>query len=430
MIRRIVLSTFGSLGDLHPFIALGLGLRERGHEAVFATGEYYRPKIEGLGFELRALRPNVSPDDREMVALLMDIKKGSERVLRGMMFPNLRDTYADLRAAAEGADFLLAGELVYAAPILGEKTGLPWASVTLSPLSFLSAWDPPVLPPHPGLAKLRRLGPRVNRAVMGFGRLATRSWIKPVQELRRDLGLPLGEHPIFEGKLSPHLGLALFSRVIGEPQPDWPSNTVITGFATYDAKRENLGTSAPELERFLDQGEPPIVFTLGSAAVLDPGEFYQESAKAARELGRRAVLLMGWNPLPTDLPKEIFATDYAPYSDVFPRAAAIVHQGGIGTTAQGLRAGRPTLVMPYSHDQPDNAARLERLGTSRTIPRNRYTAARAVTELCELLGNPKYAVRAEEIGRIVQAEDGVTAACDAIEARLIGAPRLSENSPP
>lgn len=397
---------------------MGLGLRERGHEVVFATSEYYRAKIEGLGFELRALRPNVSPDDRELVALLMDIKKGSERVLRDIMFPHLRDTYADLRIAAKDADFLLAGELVYAAPILGEAAGLPWASVTLSPLSFLSAWDPPVLPPFPGLARLRPLGPRVNRAVLGFGRRVTRSWIEPVLELRRELGLAPGGHPIFEGKLSPHLALALFSRVIGEPQPDWPANAVITGFAFYDAKPENLGTSAPELERFLDRGEPPIVFTLGSAAVLDPGEFYRESAAAARELGRRAVLLMGWNPPPPDLPQEIFATDYAPYSDVFPRAAAIVHQGGIGTTAQALRAGRPTLVMPYSHDQPDNAARLERLGTSRTIPRSRYTAARAVTELRELLGNPKYTRKAEEAGRIVRAEDGVTAACDAIEARL------------
>lgn len=395
---------------------MALGLRERGHEIVFTTSEYYREKIEGLGFELRGLRPNVSPDDRELVAQLMDIKKGSERVLRELMLPSIRDTYADLEAAADGADFLLGAELVYAAPVLAEKMGLKWATVTLSPLSFLSAYDPPVLPPHPGLAKLRVLGPAVNRSVMGYGKRLTRPWTLPVDELRRDLGLPPGEHPIFEGKFSPHLVLALFSRVIGEPQPDWPANTVTTGFAFYDAKPENLGAGAVELERFLGEGEPPIVFTLGSAAVMDPGDFYKESLAAARELGRRAVLLMGWNPPPADLPKEIFATDYAPYSDVFPRAAAVVHQGGVGTTGQALRAGRPTLVMPYSHDQPDNAARLERLGTSRTIPRKKYTAKRAVKELRELLGNPKYARRADEVGRIVRAEDGVKAACDAIEA--------------
>lgn len=397
---------------------MAFGLRERGHEVVFATSEYYREKIEGLGFELRGLRPNVMPDDRELVAQLMDIEKGSERILREIMFPSLRDTYADLRDAAGGADFLLGTELIYAAPLLAEKTGLPWASVVLSPLSFLSAFDPPVLPPHPGLAKLRVLGPRVNRAVMGYGKRLTRPWTMPVDELRRDLGLPPGGHPIFEGKFSPHLVLALFSRVIGEPQPDWPANTVTTGFAFYDAKPENLGAAAAELERFLEDGEPPIVFTLGSAAVMDPGDFYRESIAAVRELGRRAVLLMGWNPLPADLPEEIFATDYAPYSDVFPRAAAVVHQGGVGTTAQALRAGRPTLVMPYSHDQPDNAARLERLGTSRTIPRKKYTAKRAVKELRELLDNPSYARRAEEVGRIVGAEDGVKAACDAIEGQL------------
>ncbi|WP_051038991.1 glycosyltransferase [Chamaesiphon minutus] len=112
------------------------------------------------------------------------------------------------------------------------------------------------------------------------------------------------------------------------------------------------------------------------------------------------------------------AIDYAPYSQLFARAAAIVHQGGIGTTAQGLRSGRPTLIMPYSHDQPDNAARAERLGGSRTIARENYTIDRAVKELSALLANPSYAAKAAEVGRIVSAEDGVSLAYEAILSRL------------
>jgi UDP:flavonoid glycosyltransferase YjiC (YdhE family) len=358
----------------------------------------------------------VSPDDRELVALLMDAKKGSERVLRQVMFPALRDTYADLQKATRDADFLVAAELVYPAPILGEITGIPWATCTLSPLSFFSVYDPPVPPQFPALEKLHGI-PLLDGGVIHLGRFVTRSWGQPIYELRRELGLPPGGDPIFEGKFSPNLVLALFSRLMGGPQPDWPAHTVLAGFALYDGGGEGAGLS-PDLERFLDAGEPPLVFTLGSAAVYDPGSFYQESAAAARQLGRRAVLVMGHNPPPPDLPPEILAVDYAPFSELFPRAAAIVHQGGIGTCGQGLRAGRPTLVMPFSHDQPDNAARLRRLGTSRTIRRGRYTAARAARELRALLEDPRYAHRAEEAGGIVRAEDGAKAACDAIERTL------------
>ncbi|HEY9597512.1 MAG TPA: nucleotide disphospho-sugar-binding domain-containing protein, partial [Cyanophyceae cyanobacterium] len=172
-------------------------------------------------------------------------------------------------------------------------------------------------------------------------------------------------------------------------------------------------------------GEPPIVFTLGSATVMTPGNFYQESIQAANQLNRRAVLLIGKNAPPEILSKGIIAVSYVPYSQVFPYACAIVHQGGIGTKAQALRAGRPTLVMPYSHDQPDNAARVERLGTSRTIPRKQYLASRVAHELRELLENPQYATKAAEIGRIIQAENGVAVACDAIEKQLEAASILS-----
>ncbi|HEY9845357.1 MAG TPA: nucleotide disphospho-sugar-binding domain-containing protein, partial [Candidatus Caenarcaniphilales bacterium] len=129
-------------------------------------------------------------------------------------------------------------------------------------------------------------------------------------------------------------------------------------------------------------------------------------------------LLMGNNPPLENLPSDVLAVNYAPYSQIFPRACAIVHQGGIGTTAQALRAGLPTLIMPYSHDQPDNAARVQRLGTSRTISREQYSAPRVAKALGELLGNPSYAAKATEIGRIVQAENGVGLACDAIEKQL------------
>ncbi len=175
-----------------------------------------------------------------------------------------------------------------------------------------------------------------------------------------------------------------------------------------------------ELIRFLDAGPLPLVFTLGSSAVVDAGPFYDHSATAAKLLGRRAVLLVGKDPRnrPATLPDGIVAFDYAPFSELFPRAAAIVHQGGIGTTAQAMRSGRPMLVMPYAHDQPDNAERVTRLGIARTIPRHRYTPGRATAELRHLLDNPVYCQRALEIGRQIQQEDGVGNACDALTGLL------------
>ena len=404
---RIVLTTIGSLGDLHPFIALGLGLRDRGHGVVFATVTDYRTKIESLGFEFRSIRPDhIAVDDPKMLALMMALQKGTERVIREYILGSLRETYADLMDVAQNSDFIVSHEVVYAAPLVAEMLKIRWASCTLAPGAFFSAYDPIVLPPFPALAKLRILGPSVNQRVMDFAKFVTRDWGEPIHQLRQKLGLAPVGNPIIDDKFSPYLVLALFSSLLGTPQPDWAPNTVVTGFTFYDSNGKSGLT--PELNRFLDGGEPPIVFTLGSAAVLSAGDFYEESVQAAKTLDRRAVLLVGKNPPPKDLPASIVAFDYVPYSELFPRACAIVHQGRIGTTAQGLRAGHPTLVVPYSHDQPDNAARLERLGTSRTISRKNYRATWASKELSALLNNSSYSSKAKEVSRIIQSENGGT----------------------
>jgi UDP:flavonoid glycosyltransferase YjiC (YdhE family) len=210
----------------------------------------------------------------------------------------------------------------------------------------------------------------------------------------------------------------MFSTHFAGKQPDWPPQTVITGFPFYDQDGEAGMPS--ELVRFLEAGPPPLVFTLGSSAVGDAGPFYDHSATAAKLLGRRAVLLVGKDPRnrPASLPDGVVAFDYAPFSELFPRAAAIVHQGGIGTMAQAMRSGRPMLVMPYAHDQPDNAERATRLGIARTVSRQRYNPARAAAELRHLLDEPAYSHRASEIGEQVRQEDGVRAACDSLEALL------------
>ncbi|HEV3260420.1 MAG TPA: glycosyltransferase, partial [Gemmataceae bacterium] len=375
----------------------------------------------------RVVRPDhpVVDADPDLMRRIMDRRQGSECVIREVMMAALRQSYEDTLAAADGADLLVSHMLTFTTRLVAEQQGIPWASSFLQPLGFFSVYDPPVLPQAPFLAKLRFLGPAFHRPLFWCARRSVRSWSEPWHRLRTEIGLPpTSASPLFEGQHSPSLVLAMFSKLLAAKQADWPPQTVLTGFPFYDQDGEAGMPS--ELLRFLNAGRPPLVFTLGSSAVLDAGPFYDHSATAAKLLGRRAVLLVGKEPRnrPASLPEGVVAFDYAPFSELFPRAAAIVHSGGIGTTAQAMRSGRPMLVMPYAHDQPDNADRVTRLGIARTIARDRYSPARAAAELRHLLDNPTYSQRASEVGAAIRQEDGVRAACDALEG-LLQATRLA-----
>jgi UDP:flavonoid glycosyltransferase YjiC (YdhE family) len=418
--KRVVLTTHGTLGDLHPYLAIALELQRRGHEPVVATSEFHRHSVEARGLRFHAVRPDMSFGDKSLHRRWTEPKRGLERVIREYMLPRLRETYDDLLAAVQsdgGADLLVSQILIFAAPLVAEKTGVRWVSTELQPGAFMSAHDPPVLAPLPALAKLRGLGVRFHNALFALARMTARRWGEPVAELRRELGLGTGANPLFEGRHSPRVVLALFSPLIGAPQPDWPRNVVVTGFPFHD---ENESQLPARLARFLDDGEPPIVFTLGSSAVWDAGDFYAQSVAAARTLGKRAVLLVGNDPL-NEITEtaEILTIPYVPYAQLFPRASVIVHQGGIGTTAQAMRAGKPMLIVPFGGDQHDNGARVERLGAGRTIVRRQYNADRAAASLEELLA-PAHRRNASEIGQRLQSEDGVRTACDAIESMLRG----------
>src|SRR5262249_38968384 len=209
-----------------------------------------------------------------------------------------------------------------------------------------------------------------------------------------------------------------FSALLAERQLECAGQSVITGFPFHD--RQGTAGMPSDLVRFLDEGPPPLVFTLGSSAVMDAGRFYEDSAAAAKLLGRRAVLLVGTDTgnRPAALPDGVVAFDYAPFAELFPRAAAVVHHGGVGSTGPVLRSGRPMLVRPYAHDQFDNAGRVVRLGIARTISRHRYSPARAAAELRPLLDDPTYSRRAALVGEQVRQEDGVRTACDVLEEFL------------
>jgi UDP:flavonoid glycosyltransferase YjiC (YdhE family) len=415
---RIVLASFGSFGDVNPYVGLGLALQARGHTPVLAMPPIYREVVTGAGLQFHGVRPDLDPDDHALVRRIMDPHRGTEVLFTELILPGLAASYEDLLAAVEGADLLVTHPATLAGPIIAEQRGQPWASSVLAPMSFFSVSDPVVPPPAPWLHGLLRRSNWASRMFVRVAHRLTRPWAEPVQRFRESLGLPRGANPILEGQHSPHLVLALFSRVLAEPQPDWPAHVTVAGPMLYN------GAASPELsaelDRFLEAGPPPVVFTLGTSAVEAAGSFYEVSARAARRLGRRAVLLIGRHAhnRPRDLDAHALAIEYAPHATLFPRAAAVVHQGGVGTTHQALAAGKPTLVVPHAHDQPDNAMRVARLGVSRTLFPARYTEAALVQELDALLSTAAYARRAGEVAARVREERGESAAVDALERLL------------
>lgn len=410
--RRVLLVCWGSYGDLFPYLAIAERLKALGHTPVIASCPLYRDLVTHEGFEFFPLRPDVQPTDMTLLQAVMDPVRGPEVVVRELVAPAVRDSYADIAAAADGADLIVSHPVTFAAPLVAEKLQLPWMATVLAPTSFFSIYDFPVLPAAPGAVVLRNLGSWTSRLLKALARKATSSWLEPVTQFRRELGLPPGGHPLFEGQFSPHGNLALFSRVFGPEQRDWPANTRATGFPFF-----NRAIAMPdELKAFLDSGEPPVVFTLGSAAVSAAGTFYEESAKAVGALGCRAVLLVGRHPenIPRSLPPNVIAIDSAPHDQLFPRASVVVHQGGVGTTGQAMRSGRPELVVPHSHDQPDNAFRVKNLGIARVLYPKQYVASSVTAELRVLLADKTITERADIVGRQLRAETGAASAAAAM----------------
>lgn len=416
--KRIVLTTFGTLGDLHPAMAIALELQTRGHHVVIATSEAYRSKVEENGIGFHALRPELPPNmGWEWTKLVLD-GRIRNKSLMDLFCSTLRQTYDDLIKAVQGADLLVSMNCtVVVAPLVAQKTRMRWISCFLDPYYVTDD----VL----GVTPFAWVNHAVIKLVMFFLSFVPSVLLlhKHISQLRAELRLPRVKRLMFLSELSsPELVLALYSSVLAGRCSDYPANTQITGFVFYDRQVSNQGLSQT-LAEFLDSGSPPIVFTLGSSAVYsaDASKFYTESVIAAQKLGYRAVLLVGnvlQNLPPKPLPKGIIAVNYAPYSELFPRAAAIVHQGGMGTTAQTLLAGTLMLVVPYSHEQPDNAARIVRLGVGRKLNPQQYQGDRVAIELNKLLSQPRYKEKTLEVRNRIKSENGVRQTCNAIEKHL------------
>lgn len=416
---RVLLATFGSLGDLHPYIAVGRALQARGLTARIATCTDYRSQVESEGLEFSPLAPSLAElgAPEELARRVSDPLRGTRVLVQDLLMPHLRESHRQLRAAAADADLLISHPLTFMVQVVAAQLDKPWLSTVLAPASFLSRNDPPALAPINSLQIARRMGPWMYDPLLRMIRRTVRGWEQPLHAYRRELGLPVSDQVlVFEGQFSPRGTLALFDAALMQPQPDWPPHTRICGTPVYDgavADPQDL----VRLRTFLAAGDPPLVFALGSSAVWLAGKYWSAAIEAAQQLGRRAILVTGSSQA-AKLPASVSAFNYLPYSQVFPHACAVIHQAGIGTLSQALRAGQPQLITPVFFDQPDNAARAVRLGVARSLPFRRVTAARLVRQLRALLAQPAYAGAARDVANSLQGRDGAAVAAGWISDAL------------
>ena len=416
---NLLLIALGSHGDVHPFVGMALRLRERGHRAVVAANGHFKPLIEGLGLEFKEV--GTDADYRRLTAnpALWQAKEGFRVIFTEAMVPMLRPMYEMVRDFASahprsGPDraAVVASSLGIGARVAQDKLEVPTMSVHLAPTLFRSLYDTPIIagsPIGPGGSKiLKRL------AFWIADRLVIDPMIAPpLNALRRELGLPRVTRVLRDWVHSPECTLGLFAPWFASPQRDWPKQVRLTGFPLYDER--GIEPMSDDLKRFLADGSPPIAFTPGSA-MWHGGAFFEAAVAACQLLGRRGLLLTRHRAhVPAALGKNILHVPFAPFSDLLPKCAALVHHGGIGTSSQAMCAGVPQVVMPMGYDQPDNAARMRRLGIARSITPRAFTGLALAEQLASLLGSAEVLQACSMVAAKFAGVDGLGAACDLVE---------------
>ena len=418
---KVVLATVGSLGDLHPFIAIGRALAARGDQVLLAVPEDGLAKARAAGLDAAAILPSY-----ETICARLGMTQGEAAaeiisdvnfVLDEVLLPTLAASTRALDDLSSGADVIVGSIFALAAVIVAEKRGLPFASIVLQPMTMFSAWQPPAAPRF----EMMRQNPRTiagrswNRALIAVGRVALRRRLAgQINAVRAEHGLArMTNVPLVDHGPTTRAVVCCWPKAMGILPPDAPRSASLVGFPLFDSESGAEEPVLPELLDFLSAGDAPIVFTLGSIAVASPGRFYEEAAAASRMLGKRSLMLTGGSE-PPRIEGGCMYVGYAPHSIVFPRAAAVVHHGGIGTTGQTLRAGNVQIVVPHYGDQFDNAARLRRAGVGLTIRRARFERRHAANIISRALSDSSMASAAHRIALEIREDDGAAAAAHVI----------------
>jgi UDP:flavonoid glycosyltransferase YjiC (YdhE family) len=309
----------------------------------------------------------------------------------------------------EPGSVLVANPGLLAARLVQEKLNTPMASLLLQPGLLPSSTAPPEMPggvtipawlPH-SLRPLYWLG--VDAA--GYALVAP-----SLNRVRAGLGLP-AIHRVFRWWLSPEMAIGLFSGWYASPQPDWPPQLRLAGFGRFDGTQTEL---PEDLQRFCKEGSPPIAFTFGTG-MRHAADLFRMAAAVCDAIGARGLLLTKYSDvIPLRLPPRVRHCAFAPFRQLLPLCAAVVHHGGIGTTAAALEAGCPQLILPLAWDQPDNAARVVKLGVGLTLGSRQRSSGHVIRALAQLM-TPDFCDHCRAIASRAAAEDGFNLAAEWIE---------------
>jgi rhamnosyltransferase subunit B len=415
-LARILLTAIGSHGDVHPFAGLGRALQSRGHNITLIAFAPFRSVAAANGFDFF---PVGTDDDYRNATHNPDLWHPKRSL--GILFGNtsyaetLRKTHEYLQSQfVRGETVLVGSTLAVAARLAHDTLGVPLATVHLQPIALNSVEKPSRFPGAPPLHCLPRW---FRRFFFWFGarRYVDPLLRPPVNAIRTAHGLPPLKELWYRWRNSPQEIILLFPEWFAAA-PDWPGHAHHCGFVQYDgADSEPL---PPEVGAFLKDGPAPVVVSFGSA-MRTGGPYFAAAAKAFEQLKMRGLILAkAGEQIPKSLPANVLQADYAPFSAVFPRCAAVIHHGGVGTTAQCLAAGVPQIVMPLSFDQPDNAARLQRLGVADVLPPHKFTPDQIAGAIQKITSSIIIKQNCAQYADRMRSSDGIAAACQRIEALL------------
>jgi sterol 3beta-glucosyltransferase len=415
---RIAIIAMGTRGDVQPYLALGKGLKAAGHFVRLITHENFEKLVTSNGLEFYPVKGNVQEvmESPEICKLLeqgnfLAINKYTAKIVQDISIDWARDSLA----VCEGMDLLIAGVGgLYLAISLAEKLNIPFLQAYIFPFTPTKAFPAILLP-----QSISRLGGTVNRLSHHLFRQIMWQGFQKADRSARQQVLNLPPAPFWGSYNSPilrqHPTLYGFSHSV-IPQPaDW-HNTQVTGYWFLDEATD--WTPPAALSKFLASGAPPVYIGFGSMGSRNPIETADLVLAALERTGQRGILVSGWGGLSqAHLPDTVHMVESVPHSWLFPRVAAVVHHGGAGTTAAGLRAGVPSVVIPFFGDQLFWGQRVEKLGVGTApIPRKKLTVELLAQAIDRAVTDPIMRQRAAELGAKIQAEDGIANAVRVIES--------------
>ena len=410
---KITILTAGSRGDIQPFVALGLGLRAAGHAVTICTGRTFEPLVTQYGLAFAPMNDeflSIGESDAGREAI-----EGGGRGLGliNKVKPMIRKMIDDQWAAAQGSDAIIYHPKTLAGTYIADALGIPvFVSIPLPLLTSTRAFANPIVPPS------LKLGGTFNRLTYGVVRLIKAPYMGVINDWRLSVGLPKRSwraDDLVRTDGRPVPVLYPVSPLVVPPPADYPASVHVTGYWFLDAP---AGWQPPaDLQAFLDAGDPPVYAGFGSMAGTDPAAKARLVLDALAQAGQRGIIARGWGGLSADdLPDSVFMLDQAPHDWLFPRAAAVVHHGGAGTTAAALRAGKPQVICPFLADQPFWGQRVADLGAgAQPIPQKRLTVDKLAAAIRAAVSDKAMIHCADEIGVKVRAEDGVGTAVSIID---------------